>query len=447
MYKEALADSLVVRRTTHKSFQVEVGPSKHASNALAGAFALAERVIVPHPPSILDFLRFLNIYESMGSIINRETPPALQIDNSNLSNHKPDQQNVRDVRASILLLSSALLKTGHIEMPIPEGDWPGSRPTSSTLEIAKKFGAKIVVKNGLIYARLEKPKKMFGEIDVHGKVFATLASMILATGVGGRTIINNPLSSLEVDNLADLLKQMGAKISGLDTPKLVIESDGISKLKRQVIANISPDACETMFWLVYAKLHNMPLELSFPGWSRKVNPKNWGPLFDMRGLMYYSHIMLGGNGTKATIQQQDIRELEPVDIFAFHDKKGMPRDAAPALAVLFGALGAISSYNDDKYGARRVDWMKELRKIGGRIDYFAPNKATIWGNKQWGYRAKDGSTVLNGTDIRSAASLLLAASTSDIPVTINGLSHIKRSYTDLPDKMSSLGTEITYQHS
>jgi UDP-N-acetylglucosamine enolpyruvyl transferase len=158
-------------------------------------------------------------------------------------------------------------------------------------------------------------------------------------------------------------------------------------------------------------------------------------------------MILEGKGSKAIIPQQDIRQLEPVDIFAFHDKKGMPRDAAPVLAVLFGSLDAISSYHDDKYGARRVDWMAELRKIGGRIDYFSPNKATIWGNEQWGYRAKDDNTVLNGTDIRSAASLLLAASTSDIPVTINGLRHIKRSYTNLPNKMSKLGTEVIYQHS
>lgn len=447
MNKEAFPDSLTVKKTIPESFDVEVGLSKHASNALAGAFALAERVIVPHVPNILDFQRYLDIYESMGSKINRETQHDLEIDNSNLNNHKPDEQNVRDVRASILLLSSALLKTGHIEMPVPEGDWPGSRPTSTTLDIAEKFGAKVVVKNGYIDARLEKPKKMFGQIDVGGKVFATLASMILATGVGGRTIINNPLSSLEVDNLADFLKSMGSKISGLDTPHLIIESDGISKLKKEVVANIAPDACETMYWLAYAKLHNMPLELSFPGWNRNVNSKNWGPLFDMRGLMYYSHMMLGGKGSKATIPQQDIRQLEPVDISAFHDKKGIPRDAAPVLAVLFGALDAISIYHDDKYGARRVDWMTELRKIGGRIDYFSPNKATIWGNEQWGYRAKNDNTVLNGTDIRSAASLLLAASTSDIPVTINGLRHIKRSYTDLPNKMSRLGTEIIYQHS
>ncbi len=436
--------ALQVHRQSPEISHVEIGPSKHAANALAGAFALVDEVIVPHEPSILDFQRYMRIYESLGAEIARASSGKLTVETSNMSHNSPDEESIRNVRASILLLSGSLLKTGHIRMPIPEGDWPGSRPTSSTLEIARMFGANVQIKDGFIDARLDHPKKMHGSVDVKGKVFATLAAMILATGVGGKTIIKNPLSSLEVDNLADFLQLAGAHVSGLDTNAITIQSDGILKLSRSVKAHVAPDACETMFWLAYAKLHGMRLEMSFPGWKKQISTKNWGPLFDMRGLMYYSHMMIGENGRKAVVYEQDIQQLEPVDIVAFHDKKGLPRDAAPVLAVLFGALNAISSYYDDKYGDRRIQWMKELRKIGGRVDYFFPQKATIWGNEKYRYQAPHDGVTLEGTDIRSAASLLLAASTSDVPVRVTGLHHIERSYTQLPEKMAKLGTAIEY---
>lgn len=441
MIKEHLSDSVTVHRTTPLKGEVQIGPSKHASNALAGAFPLADKVIVPLEPTILDFQRYMNIYKSLGAVMQNDGS-QLVIDNTRLDGHIPDQSSVRDVRASILLLSGALLRTGRIQMPIPEGDWPGTRPTSSVFDVVKEFGGKVDADEGMVDVQLDTSKSKVTEFDVKGKVFATLAGMILATGVGGKTTIHNPLSSLEVDNLADTLIQMGAEITGLDSQELIVESEGMNKLKKEVVVNIAPDACETMFWLAYSKLHNLQLEMHFQGWDKKVDLKNWGPLFDMSKLVYYTHMMVDGENSVAVVHQQDIKQLEPINIVAFHDKKGLPRDAAPVLAVLFGALDAISSYYDEKYGARRTDWMRELRKIGGRIDYFSKDRATIWGNGRWGYGASVENTVLYGSDIRSTAALLLAASTSEVPVTVVGLKHVARSYTKLLEKMGSLGTEV-----
>ena len=447
MNQELIKDGLIVSKTNPLTHNVEIGPSKHAANALCGAFPLADTVLIKNPPETLDFLRFMNIFESLGSKILYDNTGSLSIQNRELVRSQPDKENVQKVRASILLLSATLLRTGHISMPLPEGDWPGSRPTSSTLSVAEQFGVEINQNGQSISATLKKSEKKKRVINVNNKVFATLAAMILATGIGGETTIENPLSSLEVDSLERFLIQLGAEITSIDDSNIKITSGGMNNLRNKIETVIPPDACETMFWIAYAKLHQMELSLDFPYWSERVTPKKFGPLYDMSGFMRHTHAIISGKGIRGIINKQDIRQLEPADIVFFDDKKGMPRDAAPALAVLFCALDAISTYDDDKYGIRRVEWMKELRKVGAKVEYYYqenPARATIHGNKMYGYKPVHNNVVLNGTDIRSAASLALAASTCETPVGVTGLSHILRSYTKLPEKMSQVGTKLHY---
>lgn len=450
MFSIAETQIITVSRDIPTQNHVEIGPSKHAGNALAGAFPLVDKIVINEAPTNADFTRFLDLYASLGARVQKQpSTRTTVVDNTNLLLADPDPLKTRQVRASILLLSATLLRTGRLTMPIPEGDWPGTRPTSSTIEVAKNFGADVQVSGGMIRAKLAHPKKRKQTIDVHGKVFATFASMILGTGIGGETIIDNPLSSLEVNSLAELLCQMGAQVSGLDSNQIRIQSDGITKLSQSVEVVVPPDACETMFWLAYAKLHNMYLKLIFPNWTIPVTLQHWGPLFDMRGFVQRTHSLIGGECTNAIIYPQDLTQLEPVDITHFHDKFGLPRDAAPVLAVLFGALNAISSYRDDKYGDRRVVWMRELNKVGGRVEFYNrsdPFKATIIGNEMYGYQPSTKHPILNGHDIRSAAALLLAASTSETPVSVSGLQHISRSYTKLAEKMALLGTKIHYMN-
>lgn len=437
-------DSATIRRGIAVGSEVSIGPSKHAGNAIAGASPLLEKVRIINPPPIKDFSNFLGIYDALGASIEREDA-ALLLKSGSLRRASIPEDLAKETRASLLLLSGALLRLGWIKMPMPEGDWPGTRRTSSEIETVRQFGAEVTVENGYITAKFPHPQKKRLEIEADNKVLTTLIALIMASGTGGEYKIHNPLSSIEVDNLAKLLQSIGAQIEGLDTNTITVQSEGMGHLKTAVDVVIAPDVCETLFWLAYANLHQKAITCTFPYWDNQISEEQFGPLFDVKQFLQQTNMKIQVIGrNKFTILPQDTKHIKSVDVVPpYEDKRGRPRDAMPQIAVLFGVLHAQKSlYYDDKYTRRRVAWMQELNKIGGDIQFLTSDTALITGNNKGYYHTQDDTVQLTADDIRSVASLLLAASTCEKPVTVQRLSHIDRSYTHLLSKMNLLGTDI-----
>jgi UDP-N-acetylglucosamine 1-carboxyvinyltransferase len=439
-------DSIIIRRGISHSSQVDIGPSKHAANAVAGALGLTEQVTVQNPPPITDFQNLLTLYHDLGADISADPTGAITVFNGNLRGSDfPNSREsaIKQTRSSILLLPSTLLRTGRITLPIPEGDWPGARSPSSALQTAEQFGVDVAVDDGKIVATLAKPEKRKLEIDVKNRVHRTLFALTMATGLGGEYKIHNPFVAPEVDNLVEVLQKMGAEITGLDTQTITVKSEGMQSLKNNVNVQIAPDVAETMFWLVYANLHQLPLTGVFPHWNQPVSEEKFGPLGNCKDIFSKTNIQTQIVDTNSfTVVPQDVDSLHTVDIVPpFPHKKGKHLDAMPHLAILMGALNGSSRYFDDRHKAKRIKWLKELEKMGARV-LFQDDVAQITGTGKGHYETVTQPTAVAAEDIRAVASLLLAGSSCEEPVTVGGLSHVRRAYTNLVPKMSKLGTEI-----
>jgi UDP-N-acetylglucosamine 1-carboxyvinyltransferase len=442
-------DSVFIHRGEASGKEVAIGPSKHAGNAVLGAAALAENVEIGFAPSIGDFHNLLSTYESLGAQVEREDD-VVRIHNANLHAATVPDTLVKDTRASFLLLSSALLRTGSMTMPVPQGDWPNTRSNSGILNTFRSFGTDITETHGQLQAELSNTQRRQLYIDVEGNVFPTLIAMTMAAGIGGEYKLTNPLSSPEVDNLADLLVAMGVEVAGLDTDAITVRSDGMKNLRGDVRVDIVPDVCETVFWLAYAALHETDITCTLPGWKGHLSKRSVGPLYDAEKLLKRTNIALDfstqSDKQKAfTIVPPGKEATTPFDVIPpYHDKKGQPRDAMPHMVTLFGALKPETLYWDDKYAARRTVWVGELAKLGASVVYGNNDVVRIQGKDGGGYEPISSHTSVVGTDIRSAASLLLAASVCKSPVQVEGLRHVNRAYTDLLSKMSWLGTEVVW---
>ena len=132
------------------------------------------------------------------------------------------------MRASSLVLGPLVARAGRARVSLPGGCAIGARPINLHLAGLEKLGARIHQTHGYIEAEapegLRGGKVRFERITVTG----TEDLMMAATLARGETIIENAAREPEVQDLAQLLIKMGARIEGAGTATIRIQ--GVEKL-------------------------------------------------------------------------------------------------------------------------------------------------------------------------------------------------------------------------
>ena len=154
------------------------------------------------------------------------------------------------MRASILVLGSLVARYGFARIALPGGCAIGTRPVDFHLDALEKLGAKIELKNGYIEATA---KKLIGcEINFPGiSVTGTENIMMAAVLAKGQTILRNVAKEPEVEDLANFLNSMGAKVNGAGTDEITI--DGVEELKGTEFS-IPADRIEAGTYLIAAAI-------------------------------------------------------------------------------------------------------------------------------------------------------------------------------------------------
>ncbi len=158
---------------------------------------------------------------------------------------------VRQMRASFNVLGPLLARTGHAKVSLPGGCAIGARPVDLHLKALEALGAHIDLHEGYVYA--QAPRGLKGAeiefpISTVGATEHTLLAAVLAEGV---TEIKNAAREPEIEDLANCLNAMGAKVEGAGTHLITIT--GVSKLHGATYA-VMPDRIETGTYAVAAAM-------------------------------------------------------------------------------------------------------------------------------------------------------------------------------------------------
>ena len=109
------------------------------------------------------------------------------------------------MRAGVLVLGPLLAKYRKAKVSLPGGCAIGTRPVDLHLFALKKLGAKIIIKDGYIYANAKKGlignKIRFPSISVG----ATENAIIAASQAHGKTILSNCAIEPEIKDLISFL--------------------------------------------------------------------------------------------------------------------------------------------------------------------------------------------------------------------------------------------------
>ena len=402
------------------SGSISCSGAKNAALPMLAATILSDKpVTFKNLPYLQDITTMFEILGSMGADITLNENMDFMISTANLHDFEARYELVKTMRASILVLGSLVARHGFARIALPGGCAIGTRPVDFHLAALEQLGAKIELKNGYIEA---SAKKLIGcEITFPGiSVTGTENIMMAAVLAKGQTILRNVAKEPEVEDLAEFLKSMGAKISGAGTDEIII--DGVTSLNESNFI-IPADRIEAGTYLIAAAVTYGDITI------QNIDATRMNNILDKLKL----------SGAEITITKNSIQlsmsggSITPVDI-STAPFPGFPTDMQAQFTVL-NALSNGSAVITENVFENRFMHVQELNRMGCNI--------TVKGSNAFikGVDSLTGAPVM-ATDLRASASLILAGLCAQGETIVDRIYHIDRGYERIEEKLSYLGADI-----
>jgi UDP-N-acetylglucosamine 1-carboxyvinyltransferase len=405
------------------SGSVRINSSKNASLPIMAATLLgAGKSILQGIPRLSDISVCGQLLGQLGCKLTRETDGELCIDSTVVDHPVGEYDIVRKMRASICILGPLLARCGRAEVSMPGGCAIGDRPVDLHVKGLKALGARIHLKNGYIVA--EAPNGLKGEEIFMGgpfgsTVLGTANVLMAATLAKGRTTIESAACEPEIADLANCLNKMGAQITGIGSPRLMIE--GVKQLQ-PVRFRVVPDRIEAGTFMVAAAITESELRLH--------NCR----LDDMMAVVdRLRRIGVTVDATRDGCVVNRRGPIAPADITT-QPYPGFPTD----LQAQFMALLSLAEGNSvviEKVFPDRFMHVAELNRMAANLRKEGPAVIVAGVDKLI-------AAPVMASDLRASAALVLAGLAAEGTTEINRVYHIDRGYERIEERLNPLGAKI-----
>jgi UDP-N-acetylglucosamine 1-carboxyvinyltransferase len=402
------------------------GNKNAALPILAATILTDEEVILRNVPNIEDVNIMIKILGELGKKIEKLDEHCYKFSGTVTSNSINSELG-RKIRTSILFVGPMLARIGEIELPPPGGDVIGRRRLDTHFLALSKLGSSVDVTSTfkLTANKLVGKDIFLDEASVTGTENAVMAAVMAE----GQTILMNAASEPHVQDLCNLLNQMGAKIDGIGSN--ILKITGVPKLHGTDFT-IGMDFMEVGSLIGLAAVTRSELEIL------NCQPENMNMArltFGKLGIRWEtdgkSIFMPGHQELKV---QSDIGGMIPkIDDAPW---PGFPPDLMSIVIVTATQVeGTVLVF--EKMFESRMFFVDKLVSMGARIILCDPHRAVISGP------AHLRGTTLTSPDIRAGMALVIAALCAEGTSTIHNVIQIERGYENLPAKLRSLGAHIS----
>jgi UDP-N-acetylglucosamine 1-carboxyvinyltransferase len=416
-------DKIVIYGGKKLKGEVVISGSKNSALPIMFAALLTdEPVIIANVPSLADIettVAFLNFIGKKtvkkGSIVKAYS--------SDQYRHVAPYDLVRKMRASVLIMGPLLARLRKVDMSLPGGCTIGARPIDIHLDAFKKLGSEILVEGG--YVKTSVKNRLKGAvIDFKfPSVGATENILLSAVLAEGTTTIVNAACEPEIEDLANVLNKMGAKIVGAGTKKIIIE--GVDRL-HGFTHELIPDRIEAATYMIAAAITKGAITL------KRVIPEHLKVVSDKlrnSGM----HI----KETENTIFAKWVRSLKPQDMET-EVYPGFPTDVQAQWMALMSVVKGKSTIKENIFENRFMH-VAELQRFGANISMDG-KAVNINGVKKF-----SGAPVMV-SDLRAGAALVLAGLAAEGKSIVSRIYHLDRGYDMLEKKFKNLGANIKRIH-
>lgn len=413
-------DKIIVKGGERLRGTVRVAGAKNAVLPVIAASMIASegKSVITDVPDLADVRTINEVLKHLNVNIQFENNTVTVDATGTLQTEAPFEY-VRKMRASVLVLGPLLARYGHAKVAMPGGCAIGSRPIDLHLKGFEAMGASVHVGNGFVEVFVDgrlQGAKIYLDMPSVGATQNILMAAALAKGT---TILENCAKEPEIVDLANYLNRMGARIVGAGTETIRIE--GVDTLHGATHAVI-PDRIEAGTFMAAAAITggNVHIENAIPEHLRPVISK----LEEMNVVIKEEENGLRVIGPE-TLVSTDIKTLP---------HPGFPTDMQPQMMALMLVAEGTSVITETVFENRFMH-VEEFRRMNAKMKI--EGRSVI----------VEGPSVLQGaevsaTDLRAAASLVLAGLAGEGLTRVVELKHLDRGYVDFTGKLASLGADI-----
>jgi UDP-N-acetylglucosamine 1-carboxyvinyltransferase len=398
------------------------GAKNSALPCMAAAILTAEKVTLHNIPYVRDIITQRRLLEDIGATVLTPELRTHQISASHIEIFEAPYDLVKTMRASVLALGPLLARFGKAKVSLPGGCAIGTRPIDLHLAGFEQLGAEVKLEAGDVVARAPQDGRLRGAEIIFTKatVTGTENLMMAATLARGKTILRNAACEPEIDDLAELLNKMGARVRGAGTS--TIEIEGVQSLGGAE-HTIIPDRIETGTFVIAAAITRGDLEI------RDCRPEHSAALIDKLREVGVEIEELN----QSTLRVSGSSQLQARDVTT-QPHPGFPTDMQAQYMTLMTQANGRAAIAETVFENRFMH-VSELQRMGASIQ--------IDGNTA----AVDGPVRLTGarvlaSDLRASASLVLAGLVAEGETSIQRVYHIDRGYERIEAKLRAVGADI-----
>lgn len=409
-------DKIVIQGQKQLNGEIHTSGAKNSALPLLFSTLLADgKHVFKNVPHLQDINSTQTLLEHLGAKVSWEGENFIVECKGELIKKAP-YELVRKMRASILCLGPILARYGEAVVSLPGGCAIGTRPIDKHLDAMKTLGAEIEIQEGYVIARSKKLKGaniVFDGVTVGGTENALMAA-VLAEGV---TTIENAAKEPEVDDLANYLVKMGAKIEGIGTS--ILKITGVEKLNAAE-HTVIPDRIEAGTLLIAGAITGGEVTVT------KCIPQHLDALISkMKESGFKFEI------GKDFITVKKCTDWKGVDVQT-SPYPGFATDLQAQFMALMTVANGTSIISENIFENRFMH-VQELVRMNADITS-RTQVAIVRGQK-----GKLTGAPVMATDLRASASLILAGLAAQGETQVLRVYHLDRGYEKLEEKLQKLG--------
>jgi UDP-N-acetylglucosamine 1-carboxyvinyltransferase len=407
-----------------------IRPSGNKNGALpiiAATLLTDQPVVLENVPRIRDIETLVELIRSLGADISWSDRNTLRVHAKNVQPTMLDRELSAKIRGSILLAGPLVGRTGQVVLPPPGGDVIGRRRLDTHFLALEQLGARFSLSDVFTIEAdgLEGADVFLDEPSVT----ATENALMAAVAAKGTTVLRNAASEPHVQDLANFLCALGARIEGIGSNTMTIH--GGASLGGGTY-RIGPDHIEVGSFIGLAAVTRSELRIADAG------------------VEHLRSTLLGFErlGVECRIDGKDLIVPADQSMEIQSDLGGhvptisdQPWPAFPADVMSIAIVTATQCKGmvlmHEKMFESRMFFVDKLIGMGARIVLCDPHRAIVSGPSR--LRA----ATVESPDIRAGMAMLLAALCAEGKSTINNVGQIERGYERIDERLNALGAQIT----
>ena len=416
-------DKIILQGGKRLAGEVSVSGSKNAAlPVLISSLLTSEPCTYQGVPHLADIRTTLKLLSGLGDKHDHQSwlngADDLTLQANRIDKFEAAYDLVKTMRASFLVLGPLLARFGRARVSTPGGCAIGARPINLHLKGLEALGATIEQSHGYVEASASRLRGAKIYLDLPS-VGATENLMMAATLAEGTTIIENAAKEPEIEDLASVLNEMGARVQGSGTDLIQIEGvDALHGASHRII----PDRIEAGSFVIAAAITGGDVLVRG---ARADHLEAFLIKLREAGVVY--------TAGEVGIKVERNGNIKSVDVTTL-PYPGFPTDLQAQMMALMAVADGVSIITETIFENRFMH-AQELDRMGAQIQ-LEGNRAVVRG-----VRELSGAPVM-ASDLRASVALLLAGLVANGTTEVSRVYHLDRGYEQIEKKFSRLGAQI-----